>query len=139
MDIQLVRVDINEANDLWEMQVASFLDLYEKYQDTDTSPATESVDKILMRLNQPFTYYYFIKVDDTKVGAIRVVDKCEEGKAKRISPIFIMPEYRNKGLKTRFFDTHRQMLGFVMKSGYTIASIYWKGVCGYICINNYLK
>ena len=62
MDIQLVRVDINEANDLWEMQVASFLDLYEKYQDTDTSPTTESVDKILMRLNQPFTYYYFIKL-----------------------------------------------------------------------------
>ena len=48
-------------------------------------------------------------------------------------------EYRNKGLKTRFFDTHRQMLGFVMKSGYTITSIYWKGMCGYICINNYLK
>ena len=48
-------------------------------------------------------------------------------------------EYRNKGLKTRFFDTHRQMLGFVMKSGYTIASIYWKGMCGYIAINNYIK
>ena len=30
---------------------------------TETSPATESVDKILMRLNQPFTYYYYIKVD----------------------------------------------------------------------------
>ena len=43
-------------------------------------------------------------------------------------------EYRNKGLKTRFFDTHRQMLGFVKKSGYTITSIYWKGMCGYICI-----
>ena len=48
-------------------------------------------------------------------------------------------EYRNKGLKTRFFDTHRQMLGFVMKSGYKIASIYWKGVCGYIAINDYIK
>ena len=42
MDIQLVRVDINEANDLWEMQVASFLDLYEKYQDTDTRPCLKN-------------------------------------------------------------------------------------------------
>lgn len=32
-----------------------------------------------------------------EVGAIRVVDKKEAGKAKRISPIFIMKEYRGKG------------------------------------------
>lgn len=32
-----------------------------------------------------------------KVGAIRVVDKKEEGKAKRISPIFIMKQHRNNG------------------------------------------
>ncbi len=31
------------------------------------------------------------------VGAIRVVDKKEEGKIKRISPIFILEKYRNKG------------------------------------------
>lgn len=50
-----------------------------------------------MRLNQPFTYYYFIEANGIIVGAIRVIDKQEEGKAKRISPIFIMEEYRNKG------------------------------------------
>jgi len=95
--LKLVRVDIDEANDLWQMQVRAFLDLYEKYQDTETSPAAESVDKILMRLNQPFTYYYYIMAGNTKVGAIRVVDKHEEGQPKRISPLFILPEYRNKG------------------------------------------
>lgn len=58
----------------------------------------ESMDKILMRLNQPFTYYYFIEADNTIVGAIRVVDKHEAGKTKRISPIFVMQEHRNKGL-----------------------------------------
>lgn len=93
----MVRVDVSEASDLWEMQVKAFLDLYEKYQDMETGPATESVDKILMRLRQPFTYYYHIKVDDIKVGAIRIVDKHEDGNAKRISLVFIMPEYRNKG------------------------------------------
>ena len=34
--------------------------------------------------------------NDEKVGAIRVVDK-KDGSRKRISPIWIMPEYRNKG------------------------------------------
>lgn len=97
MNINLVKIAIDEANDLWKMQVKAFLDLYKKYQDTDTNPATENVDKIIMRLNQPFTYYYYIKVGDNKVGAIRVIDKLEDGKAKRISPIFVLPEYRNRG------------------------------------------
>ena len=50
-----------------------------------------------MRLNQSFTYYYFIEANGIIVGAVRVVDRQEEGMAKRISPVFIMKEYRNKG------------------------------------------
>ena len=97
MEIDLIRIGIEEAEKLWKMQVKAFDDLYKKYQDTETSPATEKVEKIIMRLEQPFTYYYFIVVDNMEVGAIRVVDKKEAGKAKRISPIFIMKEYRGKG------------------------------------------
>lgn len=112
MNIQLVRASIVDANDLWKMQVTAFLDLYEKYQDTETSPATESIDKMLMRLNQPFTYYYYIKVDNIKVGAIRVVDQQKEDEAKRISPIFIMPEYRNKGFAQKAIQLAEEMHGF---------------------------
>ena len=43
-------------------------------------------------------------------------------------------EYENKGLKTRFFDTRRQMCGFVKKSGYKILNVYWKGILCYIRI-----
>ncbi len=79
------------------MQVTAFRDLYERYQDTETSPAAEKIDKIIIRLNQSFTYYYFIEANGIIVGAVRVVDRKEEGMAKRISPIFVMKEYRNKG------------------------------------------
>ena len=98
MEVRLVRINIEDAEKLWKMQVKAFQNLYEKYQDAETSPATESMDKILMRLKQPFTYYYFIEADNTTVGAIRVVDRHEAGKTKRISPVFVMQEYRNKGL-----------------------------------------
>lgn len=97
MKIDLIRIGIEDAEKLWKMQVKAFEDLYIKYQDTETSPATEKVEKIIMRLEQPFTYYYYIVMDDMEVGAIRVVDKKEAGKTKRISPIFIMKEYRGKG------------------------------------------
>lgn len=96
--ITLRRAGTEHANQIWKMQIEAFSKLYEKYQDTETSPATESIEKVIMRLQQPFTYYYFIEHDGEVVGAIRVVDKKEVGKAKRISPIFIMEQYRNRGL-----------------------------------------
>lgn len=111
MKVKLVRVGIDEAENLWKMQVKAFLDLYEKYQDAETSPATEKIDKIIMRLNQPATYYYYIEADNINVGAIRVVDKLEEGKAKRISPIFIMQEYRNKGFAQKAMQLAEEIHG----------------------------
>lgn len=98
MKVNLIRVGIEKAELIWRMQIAAFSRLYEKYQDTETSPATEPVEKVLERLRQPFTYYYLIECDDEVVGAIRVVDKKEEEKAKRISPIFIMEQFRNRGI-----------------------------------------
>ncbi len=50
----------------------------------------------MARFEQPWTTYYFILAEDEKVGAIRVVDK-KDGSRKRISPIWIMLEHRNKG------------------------------------------
>lgn len=96
MNIKLVRAGIDDADRLWNMQVEAFQGLYAKYQDTDTSPATEKIDKIIARLEQSFTFYYFILDEDTIIGAIRVIDN-QDGGTKRISPIFIMDEYRKKG------------------------------------------
>ena len=79
------------------MNFDAFQDLYAKYQDAETSPATEKLEKIITRLNQSFTHYYFICVDDIEVGAIRVVDINELGKPKRISPVFIAKQYRGNG------------------------------------------
>lgn len=95
--IKLVRANIHDAENLWKMQIAAFQDVYDKYQDSETSPATETFENTIMRLEQPFTYYYFIEAEGVNVGAIRVVDTKESGKRKRISPIFIMKEYRGLG------------------------------------------
>lgn len=98
MEIYLKRIELDDAKQLWEMQVRAFQGIYEKYRDTETSPATEEIDKVVMRLNQWFTYYYFIVLQEEIVGAVRVADKKGEEKPKRISPIFVMPEHRNQGI-----------------------------------------
>lgn len=40
MTIVLKRANCRDAELIWKMQVEAFLDLHEKYKDTDTSPAT---------------------------------------------------------------------------------------------------
>lgn len=97
MNIQLVRAFVRDADEIWKMQVESFMSLYEKYHDTDTSPATESLEKTIWRLSQPNTYFYKIIVDEILVGAIRVIDDKKENIRKRISPLFILPQFRGKG------------------------------------------
>lgn len=47
MSIQLVRIGVEEAENIWKMQIKAFYHLYEKYCDTETSPAKEELDKII--------------------------------------------------------------------------------------------
>lgn len=97
MNIKLVQAGIDEAEFIWKMQVESFMSLYEKYQDTDTSPATEKVDKVIWRLQQPNTFFYKIMAEGNCVGAIRIIDDKKENIRKRISPLFILPKFRGQG------------------------------------------
>ncbi|MBQ7359970.1 MAG: GNAT family N-acetyltransferase [Lachnospiraceae bacterium] len=98
MRIQLKRATLKDADLIWHMQVDAFADMLAWYQDFDTSPGNEPFDKVIMRLNQSFTYFYLIYAEEQVVGAIRVVDKKEPGKNKRISPIFVKKEYRGLGI-----------------------------------------
>ena len=81
---------------IWEMQIKAFSALLEKYRDFDGSPGAESFEKVLAKYEQPWTTYYFIAAGDQNVGVIRIVDQ-KDGSRKRIAPLWIMPEYRNKG------------------------------------------
>ena len=98
MKIELIRASLKDAKEIWKMQVKSFKNLLDKYQDFETNPASETILNVEMRLKQNFTFFYFIFIDNKKVGAIRVVDYKEKNKNKRMSPLFILPEYRNKGI-----------------------------------------
>ena len=95
--MKLVKADKSDLETILQMQIKAFMPMLEKYRDYETSPANEKYEDILFRFNQPQTTYYFIEVDSQKVGVIRIVDFKDESTRKRISPIFIMSEYRNKG------------------------------------------
>lgn len=85
INIQLKRATLNEAEFILKMQKEAFAELLEKYQDYETNPRNENIDKITARLNQNFTYYYLIDVNNEIVGAIRIVDGKDRNR-KCISP-----------------------------------------------------
>lgn len=107
MNISLTKSELKDAEIIYEMQIKSFMPLLEKYRDYETSPANEPLEKIVERINQPFTDYYIIKSDNIAVGGIRIVKK--GNKHYRISPIFILPEYQGKGIAQKVFQRIEQI------------------------------
>ncbi len=94
--MKLVQAKLEDAALLQTMQQKAFADLLAKYQDYDMSPATESLEKIKGKITHPGSYYYFIRVGEKIAGGIRIVDT-GDGSRKRISPLYILPDYRGKG------------------------------------------
>ena len=96
MRINLKTASIRDAEAIHRLQVASFLPLLRKYRDRETNPANEDVKRVIDRLKQPHTTYYFIMLDGVRIGAIRIIFNDETRRA-RISPMFIIPEHQGKG------------------------------------------
>lgn len=80
------------------------------------SPATETLEKTRMRLEQPYTYFYY----DTIVGTMRVIDHKEEGKYKFLSPLFIMKEFRGRGYAQQAMQLAEEIHG---SSGWELDTI----------------
>jgi nitroimidazol reductase NimA-like FMN-containing flavoprotein (pyridoxamine 5'-phosphate oxidase superfamily)/GNAT superfamily N-acetyltransferase len=93
--VTLEKAGINDCPHIHQMQVNAFAPLLEKYHDAESNPGAESIEKIIERMRQPFSQYYFIRAENMDVGIIRVNRLSET--VSQISPIFILPEFQNKG------------------------------------------
>lgn len=96
MRISVKKASVRDAESIHRLQVESFLPLLRKYRDRETNPANEDVERIIDRLKQSYTTYYFIILDDVRIGAIRIIYN-DETRWARISPMFIVPEHQGKG------------------------------------------
>ena len=97
--VKLEEVQTDEIQQLYDMQVQSFLPLYRKYHD-EGSPAIEPIEKVRGRASQNNRKYYFIVKDGARVGAINIGCKTSDPEEAcfHISPIFVLPKYQNQGI-----------------------------------------
>ena len=113
MDVSLSKAELKDVETIYEMQIKSFMVLLERYQDFETNPGNESIEKIVARINQSFTDYYIIKSDDVSVGSVRIVKK--DNNTYRISPIFVLPEYQGRGIAQKVFQMLEQNYYYAKK------------------------
>ncbi|MEX0137231.1 GNAT family N-acetyltransferase [Bacillus nitratireducens] len=97
MEITLEKATENDAEVLFQMQIDSFSPLLNKYKDYETNPANESIEKTILRINNPDSGFYKIIENTNLVGAICVSRKDEVFKFW-ISPMFILPKYQGNGI-----------------------------------------
>lgn len=95
MTLSLRKCDYSDCEKIRQMQKSAFAALLEKYRDYDTNPACESVERIREKMDQPQTTWYFIISGSDVVGCVRLFRIND--RTMRISPIFILPEYQNRG------------------------------------------
>ncbi|PGK33803.1 GNAT family N-acetyltransferase [Bacillus anthracis] len=97
MEITLEKATESDAAVLFQMQIDSFSSLLNKYKDYETNPANESIEKTILRINNPNSKYYKMIIDSKLVGAI-CISKKELPCKFWISPMFIHPIYQGKGI-----------------------------------------
>lgn len=97
--IELIEVTDSDIEFLHQMQIKSFMPLYEKYHD-EGSPATEPIEKVRERARLDTRKYYFILKDGIRVGGVNIANspKLNDNTIFYISPLFILPEYQNQGI-----------------------------------------
>lgn len=97
--VKLEEVREAEIEQLYDMQIQSFMPLYQKYQD-EMSPVNEPFEKVRAKALSEERKYYFIVKDGARVGAINIGRKSSDPEASclYISPMFILPKYQNQGI-----------------------------------------
>ena len=108
MKIDLVKAAEKDAELIHRMQVESFREIYLKYKDDETNPVNESVEKIVQKLKRSDSHFYLIKFENDFVGGVRIVVKNDH---KRISPLFVLPRYRNKGIAQAAISKLEEIFG----------------------------
>jgi len=103
----LVKSESKDAEIIHAMQIKSFMPLLEKYQDYETSPVNEPIEKIINKINQSFTDYYIIKSGSLDVGCVRIVKKSD--KHYRVGIIFVLPEHQGKRIAQEVFQILEQI------------------------------
>ena len=134
-EVRLILATEEDAPLLHQIKYVSFLSIYEKYKDEETSPVKESIEKVIKCIQLEKSDYYIIQFHDESVGGVRVVER--QSGLFHIGPIFILPEFQNQGIGFRvmnlIFNAYPQAITWILN---TIleeeGNCYFYEKCGFV-------
>ncbi|MEK5032988.1 GNAT family N-acetyltransferase [Paenibacillus sp. FSL R7-0302] len=100
-EVTLSKATVEDAAVIHAMQLEAFLPLLEKYQDYETNPANETLERLVERMNQEFVNYYIIRNAGNAVGSIRV-KKIEEHHYW-LGQLCVVPQSQGQGIAQQAF------------------------------------
>jgi isopentenyldiphosphate isomerase len=92
--IMLKKATVDEAESLLTLQKEVFMPLYKKYEDHETTPVKQSIDRFIKRFESGD--YYKILFENNLVGGVLVCEK--EPGVMRLHIINILQKYQNQGI-----------------------------------------
>ena len=99
MEILLKKATMQDIEQIHEMQINAFKPLLDKYQDYETSPGAESVERVKRRMEHPQVSCYFIQLKSENIGHIRITMLDEN--TCLLSQMCILPQYQENGYAQR--------------------------------------
>jgi len=94
LNILFKKATLEDAEELLAVQRESFKEALELYQDFDTNPKFEKIEKISYKIKNH--YYYKIILDGIIIGGIHAYKKGDYH--YYINRIFILPDFENLGI-----------------------------------------
>ncbi|MDN6968809.1 GNAT family N-acetyltransferase [Oenococcus sp. UCMA 17063] len=131
------RASENDLEQIVSMYRDSFKELYDRYHDEKTSLYKEPVEVIKIKILQDNSFFFFIILNRSKVGLIRVIIDAKENSAK-LSPLLVLPKFQGQkiaqnsllvienlfpSIKTWYVDTIKQeskLVHLYLKCGYQV-------------------
>lgn len=100
MELTIKRTKEKEAQRLLEIQKEAFVEDLKRYQDHDTNPVNEPIERLLRKIEN--FLHYTIWSDDEIIGGIDIRDLKDDRYC--LNRIFLSNKYQNKGFGTRIMN-----------------------------------
>ena len=94
-ELELIKATIDDSEKLHKMQILGFKALLEKYEDYESNPGAETLEKVRWRFSLGNADQYFICLYSEEIGYVRIYRIDED--TCRLSQIFILPAFQGKG------------------------------------------
>ncbi len=102
--MKVVAFKESDIDTVFEIKHAAYKPLYEKYQDQDTSPYSESKETVLQKYTREGTKGYIFIKNGVTVGTVRI-KLSPDSKSAWVSGLAVHPQYQGQGIAQQALQT----------------------------------